>query len=37
MDSKSNNVIHAFIDGRELELNNRHKRLAKKYRERSKR
>ena len=37
MDSKSNTVIHAFIDGRELELNNRHKRLAKKYRERSKR
>lgn len=37
MDSKANNVIHAFIDGRELELNNRHKRLAKKYRERSKR
>jgi imidazolonepropionase-like amidohydrolase len=37
MDSKSNTVIHAFIDGRELELNNRHKRLAKKYRGRSKR
>lgn len=37
MDSKANNVIHAFIDGRELELSNRHKRLAKKYRERSKR
>lgn len=37
MDSKSNTVIHAFIDGRELELDNRHKRLAKKYRERSKR
>lgn len=37
MDSKANNIIHAFIDGRELELSNRHKRLAKKYRERSKR
>lgn len=37
MDSKANNLVHAFIDGRELELNNRHKRLAKKYRERTKR
>lgn len=35
LDSKSNNVIAAFIDGREVDLDNRHKRLAKKYRARS--
>ncbi len=37
LDSKSNNVVHAFIDGREIDLDNRHKRLAKKYRGRSSR
>jgi imidazolonepropionase-like amidohydrolase len=36
LDSRANNVVAAFIDGRELDLTNRHKRLAKKYRERSK-
>lgn len=35
LDSKSNNVVAAFIDGREVDLNNRHKSLAKKYRERT--
>ncbi len=37
LDSKSNNVIAAFIDGREVDLDNRHKRLAKKYRARNSR
>jgi imidazolonepropionase-like amidohydrolase len=35
LDSKSNSVVAAFIDGREVDLDNRHKRLAKKYRARS--
>lgn len=34
LDSKSNSVVAAFIDGREIDLDNRHKRLAKKYRAR---
>ncbi len=36
LDALTNKVVSAFIDGREVDLNNRHKRLAKKYRERSK-
>ncbi|MCX6140530.1 MAG: amidohydrolase family protein, partial [Candidatus Kapabacteria bacterium] len=37
LDGKGNNVVSAFIDGREIDLDNRQKRLAKKYRERSSR
>jgi imidazolonepropionase-like amidohydrolase len=34
LDAKSNRLLHAFIDGREVDLSTRHTRLAKKYRER---
>lgn len=34
LDGKSNVVTHAWIDGRSVDLNNRHKTLAKKYRAR---
>ncbi len=34
LDSRSNVVERAWIDGREVDLDNRHKRLSKKYRER---
>ncbi|MBI2794529.1 MAG: amidohydrolase family protein [Ignavibacteria bacterium] len=34
LDGKSNVVTHAWIDGRSVDLNNRHKTLAKKYRTR---
>lgn len=34
LDSKSAIVRHAFIDGREVDLSNRHVKLTKKYRER---
>lgn len=34
LDGKSNVVTHAWIDGRAVDLNNRHKTLAKKYRAR---
>jgi len=34
LDAKSNKLLAAFIDGREVDLSTRHTRLAKKYRER---
>lgn len=34
LDAKSNKLVAAFIDGREIDLTNRHTKLAKKYRER---
>lgn len=34
LDAKSNKLTAAFIDGREIDLSNRHTKLAKKYRER---
>lgn len=34
LDAKSNKLVAAFIDGREVDLSTRHTRLAKKYRER---
>ncbi|MBU3699755.1 MAG: amidohydrolase family protein [Candidatus Kapabacteria bacterium] len=37
LDTKSNVLTAAFIDGREIELSSRHTKLAKKYRERGKR
>ena len=37
LDTKSNILTVAFIDGREIELTSRHTKLAKKYRERGKR
>ena len=37
LDTKSNLLTAAFIDGREIELTSRHTKLAKKYRERGKR
>ena len=37
LDSKGNIVENAWIDGRSVDLDNRHKRLSKKYRERMKR
>lgn len=37
LDVRTNVVEHAWIDGRELDLSNRHKRLSTKYRERAKR
>ena len=37
LDVRSNIVEHAWIDGRTLDLSNRHKRLSTKYRERAKR
>ncbi|HBB25460.1 MAG TPA: amidohydrolase [Bacteroidetes bacterium] len=37
LDTKSNILMAAFIDGRELELSSRHTKLARKYRERGKR
>ncbi|MBU3679113.1 MAG: amidohydrolase family protein [Candidatus Kapabacteria bacterium] len=37
LDSKSNVLTSAFIDGREIELTSRHTKLARKYRERGKR
>ncbi|MBU3700340.1 MAG: amidohydrolase family protein, partial [Candidatus Kapabacteria bacterium] len=37
LDTKSNVLTSAFIDGREIELSSRHTKLAKKYRERGKR
>ena len=35
LDVRSNVVLHAWIDGRSVDLSNRHKRLSTKYRERS--
>lgn len=37
LDSKGNVLERAWIDGREVDLDNRHKRLSNKYRERAKR
>lgn len=37
LDTKSNGLTAAFIDGREIELTSRHTKLARKYRERGKR
>jgi hypothetical protein len=34
LDTKTNKLTAAFIDGREIDLSTRHSRLAKKYRER---
>lgn len=34
LDAKTQNLVVAFIDGKEVDLDNRHSRLAKKYRER---
>lgn len=36
LDARTIGIEYAFIDGREVSLDNRHKRLAKKYRQRSK-
>lgn len=34
LDMKSNNISHAFIQGKQIDLDNKHKKLYKKYKER---